>query len=277
MSLPVFKIRCSQIGQIMGGAFGKPTDKQLARLDELQKRANGEGKALTENMKLELAELIEKRDAKPSLQEGAKTYCDNWIKEQIYSRRKEISSKYTEKGKICEPAAIDFVAKMMGYGLISKNEVRLSDEYFEGECDLDLPNIVEDTKCSWDVWTFPLFATELPEKDYKYQLHGYMRLYNKPRAAVNYCLIDAPDEIINNEAFYISRKAGFEEIEMELYDEVRAKMTYSDIPDALKFKRFEFERDEQLIQAIIERVILCREYIAKRYAEIEPLLKLNTN
>lgn len=264
MELPIFKIRCSQIGQIMGGAFGKPTDKQLARLDELQKRANGEGKPLTDNMKEELADLIQKRDAKPELQAGAKTYLDNWIKEQIYRRTKEVSSKYTEKGILCEQQAIDLVARRMNYGLISKNDVRLEDEYMTGECDLNLPSMVEDIKNSWDVFTFPLFANELPDKDYYYQLQGYMHLYGKQRGAVNYCLIDAPDELINNEAFRISRKAGFDEVEMELYDEVKAKMTYADIPDQLKHKRFEFDRNDEVIRVIQERVVMCRQYIAER-------------
>ena len=268
MELPIFKIRCSQIGQIMGGALGKPTDKQLAKLDELQKRADGEGKPLTDNMKAELADLIQKRDAKPELQAGAKTYLDNWIKEQVYKRTKDISSKYMEKGVLCEPQAIDLVARRMGYGMIDKNTVRLEDDYFTGECDVDMPSIIEEIKNSWDIFTFPLFETEIPDKDYKFQIQGYMKLYKKQRGAVNYCLIDAPDELINSEAFRISRKAGFEEVDMELYDEVKAKMTYSDIPDELKHKRFEFERDDTLIQLIQERVVMCREYIAKRIQEL---------
>lgn len=268
--LPKFKIRCSAIGQIMGGAFGKPTDKQLARLDELQKRADGEGKALTENMKAELAELIEKRDSKPSLDAGAKTYCEKWVKEQIYNRRNEFSSKYTEKGVLCEPAAIELVADIMGYGLVEKNEVHKEDEYMMGSCDLDMPKIIEEIKNSWSVFTFPLFDTQLKDKDYIYQANGYMYLWDKPRAAVNYCLIDAPEEIINSEAFRVSRKAGYEEIDMELFEEVRAKMTFADIPKHLRHKRFEFDRDDTIIAGIIERVKLCREYIKTDIVQKHP-------
>lgn len=95
--IPLFKIHASQAGNILGGAFNKPTAKQLERLDELQKRLNGEGKPLTDNMKTELAELIEKRDAKPSLQAGAKTYLQKWMKEQLYNRTKEFTNQFTEK------------------------------------------------------------------------------------------------------------------------------------------------------------------------------------
>lgn len=265
---PLFKIRCSQIGKIMGGALGKPTQKQLDRLNELQERANGNGKPLTDNMKIELAELIEKRDAKPQLQDGAKTYLQTWMKEQLYNRTKEFSNQYTAKGILCEPAAIQFVSEMMGYGLIEKNTERKENEWLTGECDLNLFGIVEDIKNSWDVFTFPLFATELPEKDYYYQLQGYMWLYGKHNAAVNYCLIDAPEEIIDQVARSVSYQAGNTEVDFDLYEEVRVKMTFSDIPNELKLKRFEFDRNETVIQAIKERVELCRIYVSEQWEQI---------
>ena len=86
MQTPLFKIRASQCGKIMGGVFSKPTDKQIERLNELQARANGEGKPLTDNMKAELADLIAKRDNPPMLQAGAKTYLHQWMKERVKER-----------------------------------------------------------------------------------------------------------------------------------------------------------------------------------------------
>lgn len=260
---PLFKIRCSAIGQIMGGAFGKPTEKQMTLLAELQakeKRTAKQGETLLE--------LIEKRDAKPSLQAGAKTYLQNWMKGQLYSRIKEFSNQYTAKGILCEPSAIQFVADMMKYGMIEKNTERLENEWLTGECDLKLSNSIEDIKNSWDVYTFPLFATELPESDYYYQLQGYMCLYDKPKAAVNYCLIDAPEEIIDQVARNVSYKAGYSEVDMELYEEVRLKMTFAEIHPSLKLKRFEFDRDEVVIQAIKDRVELCREYVNIEWVKI---------
>lgn len=278
MNLPTFKIRCSAIGQIMGGAFNKPTQKQLEAIAKHEARkADPNQKPLTDTMEKELSELIEKRDAKPSLDAGAKTYCEKWVKEQIYSRRNEFSSKYTEKGILCEPAAIELVADVMGYGLVSKNEEHRQDEYMMGSCDLVLPDIIEEIKNSWSVFTFPLFDTQLKDKDYIYQANGYMNLWKKPRAAVNYCLIDAPEEIINSEAFRVSRKAGYEEIDMELFEEVRTKMTFTDIPKHLRHKRFEFDRDDTIIACIIERVKLCREYIQTDIVEKNPHIFTVTN
>ena len=255
----------------MGGAFGKPTEKQLQLLSELEAKPKR-----TAKQDETLAELIEKRDAKPTLQAGAKTYLQTWMKEQLYSRTKEFSNQYTAKGILCEPQAIQFVADVMGYGLIEKNTERLEDEWMTGECDLNLSDIVEDIKNSWDVFTFPLFATELPEKDYYYQLQGYMNLFGKNKAAVNYCLIDAPEEIIDQVARSVSYKAGNTEVDFDLYEEVRAKMTFSDIPNELKLKRFEFDRDESVIQAIKDRVELCRVYVNEEWERVLSASKLLT-
>lgn len=272
--IPTFKIRCSAIGKIMGGALGKPTDKQLARIVELEKKQ--EAKPLTELQAKELADLIAKRDSPPQLQEGARTYCQQWLKEQLYGKKQEFSSKYTEKGTKCEPAAIDLLAEYMNYGMLAKNDRRYTDDPdIEGEPDIVLPEMIEEIKNSWSCFTFPLFATELPDVDYEYQVNGYMAVTGKKRAAVNYILIDAPEEIIDREALIVSRKAGFNEVDMELYDEVYNKMTYKDIPVELRVKRFEFERNDQLIATIRERVKLCREYIESIYTEQLQQIVLN--
>jgi len=257
MTLPTFKIHCSAIGEIMGGAFNKPTELQMNQLAELEAKEKR-----TDKQEQTLQDLIAKRDAPPALQDGAKTYCQNWLKQQLYKRRKEFSNKYTEKGNICEPAAIDFVAKKMGYGLVIKNEQYYENDFMCGTPDLVLPEIIEEIKNSWSVWTFPLFSNEIPDKQYPLQVQGYMALTGIRKAAVNYCLIDAPLEIMDREARSVWYKAGNSgDVDMECYDEVYAKMTYADIPDELKWKRFEFNYSQPIIDAIERQVMLCRSYI----------------
>lgn len=254
--MQLFKIRCSAIHQIMGGATSKPTVKQmeeLARLEAKDKR--------TDVQQARMIELISKRDAPPALQQGAKTYCEKWLKEQLYNRSIEFSSKYTEKGTDCEQSGIELVSDMMGYGFISKNEQHYENDFITGTPDLVLSETVEDIKCPWDFSTFPLFDTILPTDAYYWQMQGYMSLTGKSSAAVNYCLVDAPEYLIEREARSVSFKAGFDEVEMELYEQVEAKMTYRDVPNNLKFKRFHVERSESDINAICIQVKLCREYI----------------
>lgn len=250
-----FKIRASAIGKIMGGS-SKPTEKQLqelARLEEKEKR--------TQVQESRLQELIAKRDAKPQLLDGAKTYCQQWLKEQLYSRSISFSSKYTEKGIECEPAGIDLLAEMMNYGMIAKNEEPFSNDYITGTPDILLADAVDDVKCPWLFSTFPLFEATLPNDDYYWQMQGYMDITGRSKAAVNYCLVDAPEHLIDREARNVSYRAGFSEVDMELYDEVYKKMTYGDVDKSLRFKRYEIARDDKAIKAIYTQVELCRQYI----------------
>jgi hypothetical protein len=256
MTLPLFKIHPSQCGKIMGDV-NKPTAKQLAMIDTLQAKEKR-----TPTQDATLAELIAKRDSKPELSAGAKTFCQNWVKEQIYERRQTFSSKYTVKGNYGENEAIALTAKIKGYGDVKKNEQYFSTEYMEGICDLLLPQIIEDTKCSWSCFTFPLFETELPEPHYFLQMQCYMKGYNRNKAAVSYCLVDAPEELIINEAWKQAKAAGLDEVEMDFYEEVKATMVYSHLPDELRFKSFPIDRDDTVIAAIEQQVRLCREYIA---------------
>lgn len=258
IEIPKFKIRCSAIGKIMGGALTRPTEKQLARISELEQKEK-----LTDKQQSELSELRAKRDAQPKLQAGAKTYCEDWLKEQIYERTQQFSSKYIQKGIECEQGAIDFVSEQMGYGMVLKNTERREDEYMTGEPDMVLPKIIEDTKASWSCFTFPLFATELPETDYFFQGQGYMSLFDRNHFAVNYCLMDAPSELVDMEARKEAKRLGMSEVTMELWDEVYASMKYSHMPVQLRWKRFEFDRDDKIIAAIRQQVRLCREYIAQ--------------
>lgn len=253
--LPVFKIRCSSIGKIMGGVFSKPTEKQMAELEKLQQKEKRT--ALQEER---LLELIEKRDAKPTLQVGAKTFLQQWALEQIYGRQQEFSNKYTEKGIQCEAEAIELFNELRGVKA-KKNTERRENNWITGEPDLVGSGEIADIKNSWSVFTFPLFDTKIPESDYYYQLQGYMALFDKPKASVNYCLIDAPESLIDAAALMQSRKIGSSEVDADLYEEVRAKMTYGDIPKELKLKRFEFERNDNVIAAIHNQVELCREYL----------------
>lgn len=264
--LPVFKIRASEAHYILGGAFNKPTAKQLAELERLQEKADA-GK-ITDKQRETLQELIEKRDAKPVLQDGAITYLQKWMKEQLYERKQEFTNQYVEKGKLCEPEAIQMLAQYIGYIDCIKNEQRAEDEYMTGECDLNMPDIIEEIKNSWDVFTFPLFARELPDAKYYYQVQVYMNLYKKNKAAVNYCLINAPESLIDAEARKAAYAAGYSEVDMDLYLQVRDKLTYDNVPIEFRIKRFEIDRNDKVIEAIKERVLLCREYIESEWNKL---------
>jgi hypothetical protein len=75
------KFRASSVGNLLVGG-NAITDKQLARLEELQsRRDNPDAKPLTANMQQELEELIAKRDAEFEFGATAMSYIrDCWMR-----------------------------------------------------------------------------------------------------------------------------------------------------------------------------------------------------
>lgn len=248
----------------MTGSSGL-TDTQKNKLSELSLKES-DGK-ITEKQREELSLLIFKRD-NPELSEGAKTYCQTWLKEQIYGRINEFSSKYTEKGNSVESEAIEFVSEQLKWGLVFKNEEHFEDEHLTGTPDIILDDSVHDIKNSWSCFTFPLFNQDVPDKDYGWQLQGYMALTGKEKAGLHYCLMDAPLMLVESEARKIAYKNGESEVSAELYDEVCRDMSYSDVDAKYRRNSFEISRDDSAIQSIRERVELCRQYIESVLKEL---------
>jgi len=193
--------------------------------------------------------------------ETAKSYCEQWIKEQLYDRKKDFSNKYTQKGNETEDNSLDFIAKCLNYGFILKNEERFENEYVCGTPDAILEDVIIDVKNSWDCFTFPLFAKKIPTKDYYYQLQAYMWLTGVHHAKLIYTLSDTPQHLIEKEAYWYAKNNGYSELDVELYEEFEKKMTYTDVDDKLKIKIFDIEFDDAVIDAIKSRVIECRNYI----------------
>lgn len=203
--------------------------------------------------------------ASNKLTQTNKSYLDNWIKEQVYSRKKEFRSKYTDKGLIVEDNAIDLVAEYLGYGFLMKNTNHYEDDYKTGTPDI-LPNddLVIDVKSSWDWSTFPLLEDELPNKDYEYQIQGYMDLLGRSNGAVIYVLLDTPQHLIEREARRFCWANGYEDLDLDIYSEFENKMTYSDIPISKRVKTFYRKYSNDIIEDIHEKVRISREYINKK-------------
>jgi len=155
MKIPEFKIRCSAISQIMA-----------------QPRSAADKKA-------------------GLLGQTAKTYCEVWLKEQMFGRKKEFTSKQTAKGNLKEEWSIEFLAENNIIPLFSKkNTERKSNDFLTGECDVKTDDEVIDLKNSWDLFTFPLFSDENKNKANVDQIQGYMCLEKKRKGRVIYTLSD---------------------------------------------------------------------------------------
>ena len=139
----------------------------------------------------------------------------------------------------------------------------------QGTPDVVLKDVIIDVKNSWDNFTFPLFETDIPNSDYYWQAQVYMELVGIDNYKLIYVLSDTPENLIVNEVKSYVYRNGFDEIDAELYDQFKAKMTYSDIPDNLKIKSFDIQKSDEDIKLIENRVIECRNYIKKLLKSIK--------
>lgn len=257
--MKIFKIRCSAIGEIMteGKDAAGLTDKQNITLKDLMLKSDQD--KITEKQTQEMKRLIEKRDKPPELSATAKTHCQNWLREQLYGRRKEISSKYCDKGNDVEDASIEFLNSILLTDYV-KNEEKKENEYMTGCSDIDA-DCIRDVKNSWDCYTFPLFDHGIKTIAYKWQLQGYLELYDKEMGHLDYLLMSAPLHIIIREAKSKAYKDGLDYD--EIFPAVHKLMTYGEeIDNKLRHKSFFIERDREAIQKVYARVKMCRSYIA---------------
>jgi hypothetical protein len=194
------------------------------------------------------------------LSQTAKTYVQDLVLEEKYGIRKEFSSRYTDKGNEVEDLSIALVNDVLNYKFIYKNDEHFTNDWITGTPDVNTDEVLIDVKSSWDASTFPFFETELPNKDYYYQLQGYMWLTGKMESVLAYCLIDTPLEMVEDEVRRAHWKLHLIDESKELREEVESKHKFSHIPKNRRVKYWFVQKDESVIEQIKERVELCREY-----------------
>lgn len=165
-------------------------------------------------------------------------YMHDWLKESIYCVKKQIKTKYTDKGLMYENTAIDKSIEWLDLQFILKNESFFEDDYFTGTPDLISQDRIYDIKCSWDCFTFPLFETEIPTKDYFYQLQVYMHLTGKKNATLVYVLLNTPEE---------------------MYWE--PQHNYDALDKKYRIKTFDIVYQPEVIEDLQQRVIKIRDFI----------------
>ena len=214
-----FKIRCSAIGKIMTNARSK-----------------------TE-----------------TLSKTTISFLEEWSKEQIYSRRKEIFSKYLDKGNAVEVDSLNFIARELDYSSIKKNEESFENGFLTGTPDAILDDHIIDVKNSWDCFSFPLYFNSVPNKDYYWQAQGYMALTGIDRYKLIYTLMDTPEELIQREYF---RDESTDLVEFA------SKYKYSDIDSRYRIKVFDIYRNDEDIDKIYSRVKECRNYLNNLWVDL---------
>ena len=194
------------------------------------------------------------------LSKTCKSYLQELAIEEMYGIKKEFSSRYTDKGIEVERTSIDLVQDNCDFGFMYKNEEHFENDYLTGTPDVNTDNILLDVKSSYDATTFPWFEEEIPNKDYYYQLQGYMALCNKRKSVLAYCLVNTPYQIVEDEVRRAHWKEHLIDESEELRADVEARHNFDHIPPEKRIKTFEVRYDKDVIKAIYERIKECRKY-----------------
>ena len=196
---------------------------------------------------------------KDTLSAGPKTFLGQIFKEEFYQKTSQIQSRYLDKGLMVEEEAIALYSKVCDKKFV-KNDKRFDNDHITGEPDILSDDLI-DIKCSWNHTTFPLTTDTIPNKDYYWQLQGYMELTGKNLSKLVYCLVDTPDELVYTEIKKITAQLGMidlpEELEQEIWDSHRLE----GIDPKFRVKEFVVERNQKDIDAIYKRVGLARDYL----------------
>lgn len=170
---------------------------------------------------------------------GAKTYVEDLASEFVYGYTKLISSKEMDKGIIVENASIALLNDVMFTSYV-KNTERKTNDWLTGECDIFTGSKIIDIKSSWSLPTFPATVRAGRDKDYEWQLRGYMMLWDCDESEIAYCMVTTPDELIR-----------FEPTEIHYVDH---------IDPALRVTRVPYQRDRALEEKIKQKVEAARAY-----------------
>ena len=200
------------------------------------------------------------RNKSEVLSKTCKSYLQELAIEEMYGIKKEFSSRYTDKGIEVERTSIDLVQDNCDFGFMYKNEEHFENDFLTGTPDVNTDNILLDVKSSYDATTFPWFEEEIPNKDYYYQLQGYMALCNKRKSVLAYCLVNTPFQIVEDEVRRAHWKEHLIDESEELRADVEARHNFDHIPPEKRIKTFEVRYDKDVIKAIYERIKECRKY-----------------
>jgi hypothetical protein len=255
------KFRASAVGNLLVGG-NCITDKQLARLDELQARKdNPEAKPLTNNMQTELDELIAKRDGDFEFGATAMTYIRECWMRNVFGYDEPLVSNEILKGLMVEDEVIGVMTRQLKDKCFRvKNEELFENAYFTGTPDVIVDEAVEDAKASWTLRTF--IETRRPDPLYYAQGQVYMDLTGRKKFRLCHVLVDTPKELVDEEKKRLYFRFNCDEdnpIYQELVKKVDAMhMISHKIPECDRIKVFEFGINHEYLDTLRLRVKQAR-------------------
>lgn len=231
------------------------------------------------NFKFRCSALGNLVSASGQLTDSNKTFIRDTHIGAVYNIQKEITSKYFEKGIMCEMDGIKFIKDVFyPNDYVPKNTERFENDYIHGEPDQIMRQYNEgnEIKNAYDLFTFG--KANLSHM-YKMQMIGYVWLTGIPKWRLVYCLSDMPDVLLGEEEkrlwysgkFTDSNSPEWIEAQMKLHK----KYDYSEMSLSERFKYWELTPTTEDFEKIKTSVIKAREYMQELELERMEHIKRN--
>jgi hypothetical protein len=263
-----------------------PTEKQI---EEAINYANRDEEKITDRMAITIQKTFQKIiDYDPhKLSTTVRSEIARIYALEMYNRCPASTTAdrlAVEKGSLSELEAIKHLSRVDGT-IYEKNDELLISRYIKGKPDVIVGNKkrakkVIDVKCSLDLVSFlQIVDRETLDIDYEWQMQGYLHLTKCDVGEVCYCLVDMPYSIMEVEKKRIFRRANELGLSYDIIDakieQLERNMTYGDIPEEKRVKRFKVYRDDRMIEDINSRAQVARKWLRLLHKKFEkPSLSL---
>lgn len=268
--------RCSRLGDLMTDSKELSNEQKIQKNEELIKSSelryselkNKETKTAKnlllkiEGYKSNIKELEPfKKDL--NLSQTTKSYLEAlWLENEI-GYREDVVTDAMLKGHLLESESRQMITDYFGTEPRLRYNQKLQNEFVIGTPDVVLTNedYVEDIKNSENIRTF--MNAELA-KNYYWQGQGYMWLTGKSKYRLIYTLNPTPEELQANKKKSFWYKFGCDETN-EDYIRISEQIDKNNrVIESLsleqRVKVFEFDRNDDDIEQLKERIKHCREY-----------------
>jgi hypothetical protein len=181
-----------------------------------------------------------------------------------YGRKRDIQTKQMKKGVEAEQDSIDLLSMYLKLPF-SKNEERFKNDFITGLPDIINGDTIIDIKSSYDLWTFLGNIPDKLDNLYYWQMQSYMWLTGTTNATIAYCLVNTPENIIQQEKYYLLKKMDvISEESPEFIREamkIEFNMTFDDIKMDERILMFNVSRSEDDILRIENKVLKARTFL----------------
>lgn len=212
-----------------------------------------------------MTEPVTKADKEAGLlsKTAQKHLLDVYIAEK-YGRKKDIQTKQMKKGIEVEQESIDLLSMYLKMPF-NKNEQRFTNDFISGSPDIIDNDRIIDIKSSYDLWTFIGNIPDKLDNLYYWQMQSYMWLTGTKSAVIAYCLVNTPENIIEQEKYYLLKKMDVATEENPEYVKEAMKiefnMSFDDISLEERVLMFNVGRNEDDILRIQQKVEKAREFL----------------